>query len=85
MPFVVRVPIGVALVALAARTGRPWLLPIGAGLCIPADYGCSFLTVWIGSLGLICQRGTGPPRANHLPYPWVVASRTSGVQCSRRC
>jgi hypothetical protein len=52
IPFLIRVPVGVAIVGLAARLDRPWLVPIGAGLCIPADYGWSFLTVWIGALGL---------------------------------
>jgi Glycosyltransferase family 87 len=56
IPFVIRAPIGIAIVALAARTNRAWLVPIGAGLCIPADYGYSFLTVWVGALGLVGQR-----------------------------
>lgn len=62
IPFIVRVPIGIAIVAVAARTNRAWLVPIGAGLCIPADYGNSFLTVWVGSFGLLGQRGAGPTR-----------------------
>ena len=45
---------------MAARTNRPWLVPIGAGLCIPADYGFSFITVWVGALGLLGQRGASP-------------------------
>ena len=52
IPFVARVPLGIAVVLIAGRTGRAWLVPIGAGLCIPADYGWSFLTVWVGALGL---------------------------------
>jgi hypothetical protein len=56
IPFLIRFPVGVAIVAIAARTDRRWLVPIGAGLCIPADYGAGFLTVWVGSLGLLGQR-----------------------------
>lgn len=59
IPFVVRVPIGIAIVALAARSGRPWLVPIGAGLCIPADYGLSFVTVWVGAFGLLGRHDRG--------------------------
>jgi hypothetical protein len=55
IPFLIRFPVGVAIVAIAARTDRRWLVPIGAGLCIPADYGAGFLTVWVGSLGLLGQ------------------------------
>ena len=55
IPFVARVPLGIAVVLIAGRTGRAWLVPIGAGLCIPADYGWSFLTVWVGALGLTGQ------------------------------
>jgi hypothetical protein len=57
IPFVVRAPLGIAIVAIAARIDRPWLVPIGAGLCIPADYGWSFLTIWVGSLALVGRRG----------------------------
>jgi Flp pilus assembly pilin Flp len=60
VPFSIRAPIGVGIIAIAARTNRPWLVPIGAGLCIPADYGYSFLTVWVGALGLLGQRGASP-------------------------
>jgi Glycosyltransferase family 87 len=60
VPFVVRAPIGIGIIAIAARTNRPWLVPIGAGLCIPADYGFSFVTVWVGAFGLLGQRGATP-------------------------
>jgi hypothetical protein len=60
VPFVVRVPVGLAVIAVAARTDRPWLVPIGAGLCIPADYGSGFLTIWVGALGLRGIRRPAP-------------------------
>ena len=66
VPLVVRVPVGIAIIGIAARTDRPWLVPIGAGLCIPADYGWSFLTVWVGALGL---RGVRPARTNAEAVP----------------
>jgi hypothetical protein len=50
IPFFLRAPVGALIVVYAARTRRPWLVPIGSGLCVPADYGASFLTVWVGAL-----------------------------------
>jgi hypothetical protein len=50
VPFYVRAPVGALIVAYAGKTRRAWLVPIGSGLCVPADYGASFLTVWVGSL-----------------------------------
>jgi len=52
IPFAVRAPVGAAIVLLARRRQTPWLVPIGAGLAIPADYGLSWVTVWVGALGL---------------------------------
>lgn len=57
VPFVVRAPVGIAVVLVATWRERPWLVPIGAGLALPADYGTSFLTVWIGALGLLRASG----------------------------
>jgi hypothetical protein len=45
LPFLVRLPIGVVLVVLAARTNRAWLLPIGVMLALP--------NVWTSSLALL--------------------------------
>lgn len=61
VPFLVRAPLGAAIVWYAGRTRRPWLVPIGAGLVILADYGASFLTVWVGALGL------AQPEPQHRP------------------
>jgi len=62
VPFLVRAPIGVLVVLIAARRDTPWLVPIGAGLAIPADYGLSWLTVWVGALGLVRAQSRGTSR-----------------------
>lgn len=58
VPFLLRAPVGILVVLVAARRRVPWLVPIGAGLAIPADYGLSWLTVWVGALGLMRSCGT---------------------------
>jgi hypothetical protein len=45
LPFLVRLPIGVLLVVVAARWNRSWLLPIGVMLALP--------NVWTSSLALL--------------------------------
>jgi hypothetical protein len=45
LPFLVRLPIAVLLIVVAARTDRSWLLPIGVMLALP--------NVWTSSLALL--------------------------------
>ena len=45
LPFVVRLPVAVVLVVVAARWNRAWLLPIGVMLALP--------NVWTSSLALL--------------------------------
>jgi hypothetical protein len=45
LPFLVRLPIALALVIVAARWNRAWLLPIGVMLALP--------NVWTSSLALL--------------------------------
>jgi len=82
VPFLVRFPVGVALVLLAAVRGVAWLVPIGAGLAIPADYGLSWVTVWVGALGLL-----GRERAHVGTRPaltWPAAARLSRALSASR-
>jgi hypothetical protein len=70
IPFFLRAPVGALIVLYAARTRRPWLVPIGSGLCIPADYGASFLTVWVGALAFA-------PSPSALLRSWRARSLSS--------
>jgi hypothetical protein len=45
IPLVVRLPLAVALVAWGSRTGRRWVVPVGAMLALPA--------LWFGSLAML--------------------------------
>jgi hypothetical protein len=45
LPWLVRLPVGLALVVVAARLDRAWLLPIGVMLALP--------NVWTSSLALL--------------------------------
>jgi hypothetical protein len=45
VPFVVRLPIAVALVTWGARTDRPWTVPVASMLALPA--------LWYGSLSML--------------------------------
>ena len=45
VPFLVRLPIAIALVAISARSDRPWLVPIACMLALPV--------MWIGGLAIL--------------------------------
>jgi hypothetical protein len=45
VPFVLRLPLAVALIGFAARTNRAWLLPVGILLAMPV--------IWWGSLAIL--------------------------------
>jgi hypothetical protein len=45
IPLVIRLPLAVALVAWGSRTGRRWVVPVGAMLALPA--------LWFGSLAML--------------------------------
>jgi hypothetical protein len=45
VPLILRLPVAVAVIVYAARTGRAWLLPVGILLAMPV--------VWWGSLALL--------------------------------
>ncbi|HET9496949.1 MAG TPA: hypothetical protein VFP83_01295, partial [Candidatus Limnocylindria bacterium] len=45
LPFLVRLPIAVVVIVVAARWNRAWLLPIGVMLALP--------NVWTSSLALL--------------------------------
>jgi hypothetical protein len=45
IPFVLRLPLALVVIAWAARTGRSWLLPVGVLLAMPV--------IWWGSLSIL--------------------------------
>jgi hypothetical protein len=45
IPLILRLPLAVAVIVHAARTGRAWLLPVGILLAMPV--------VWWGSLAIL--------------------------------
>lgn len=53
IPFVVRLPMSIALIVWGALTSRRWTVPIGAGWASLALYEWSYVTVWIAALPLL--------------------------------
>ena len=72
LPLLVRLPVALAVVVVAARWDRAWLLPIGVMLALP--------NVWTSSLALLAaapalwlaQRQTSAERGSAVdgPQPW---------------
>ena len=79
VPFAVLALIAVGIVAFAARTNRPWLVPVACGICSPALYMWSFLPYWIGAATLRKEAhpsgGTGS-RSRRRVASIVVRGRT---------
>ena len=53
IPFLVRFPMSVALIAWGARTDRRWTVPIGVGWASLALYEWTFVTIWMAALVLL--------------------------------
>lgn len=67
VPFIVRLPMSVALIVWGARTDRRWTVPIAVGWSSLALYEWSAITVWIAALVL----ATRPPAKAPAPQPLV--------------
>lgn len=57
LPFAVRLPMSIAILAWGAATNRRWTVPVAAGWALPALYGWGFLPFWIAAVRL-----ADPPR-----------------------
>jgi hypothetical protein len=80
IPFSVRFASACLLVAIGARTDRAWLVPIAAGLALPALWGVGFLPFWVGALRL--RTPVASPAVVRAPTlgrtePYLVALPTS--------
>ena len=64
VPFLVRVVIAAGIVVWGARNDEPWLVPIAAGLAVPALYGLSFLVFWTGAITLLQRDRRGHSSAD---------------------
>jgi hypothetical protein len=53
IPFIVRFPMSVALIAWGARTDRRWTVPIAVGWASLALYEWTFITIWMAALVLV--------------------------------
>jgi hypothetical protein len=76
LPFLIRLPLGVALVAAAARWNRAWLLPIGVMLALPNVW-TSSLALLAGSAALWWAEGRSA-QSDLLERPPEVASARQG-------
>jgi len=61
VPLLLRILTAAALVMWGARTARPWVLPIAGGWASLALYEWSYVTVWIGALGLLRRPSPAMP------------------------
>ena len=52
IPFLVRLPASLALLAWGARTKRAWVVPIAVGFGTPALYLGTYPSMWIGAIPL---------------------------------
>jgi len=59
IPWLVRLPMSVALVVWGALTNRRWTVPVAAGWASLALYEWSYLTVWMATLPLLGHPGNG--------------------------
>jgi hypothetical protein len=56
IPFLVRLPMSVALIIWGARTNRRWTVPIAVGWASLALYEWTFITIWMAALPLLDDR-----------------------------
>ena len=52
IPFLVRLPMSLALLFWGARTNRTWVVPIAVGWGTPALYLGTYVSIWIGAIPL---------------------------------
>ena len=74
VPLVVRLPISLVLVVIAAHTDRPWILPIAVTLALPV--------VWLNGLAILAAcwpLRLEPCRAERQAPDPVARATTSGV------
>jgi hypothetical protein len=69
IPFAMLAAVAVGIIAFAARTDRPWLVPVACGICTPALYMWSFVPFWIGAA---VMRGPGNGSAARGPADGVA-------------
>jgi hypothetical protein len=53
VPFLIRLPMSVALLWWGARTNRPWTVPVAAGWASLALYQWSYIAIWVAALPLL--------------------------------
>ena len=70
-PLVVRLPISLVLVVIAARTDRPWVLPIAVTLALPV--------VWLNGLAILAACWPLRSRAAQAARPSILAPAASGA------
>ncbi len=75
VPFLVRLPMAIALIWWGARTDRPWTVPIAAGWASLALYEWSFLAVWVAALPLWWAARA---RRSRKPVTKVVLAQAPG-------
>ena len=56
VPFVLRLPMSLALLLWGARTNRAWIVPIAVGWGTPALYLGSYPSIWVGAIPLFLER-----------------------------
>jgi len=59
VPFLVRLPMSLALLVWGARTNRAWVVPIAVGWGTPALYLATYPSIWIGAIPLFLDRRRG--------------------------
>jgi hypothetical protein len=64
VPLFVRLPIALAVVVFAARTNRPWLLPVAGLLSVAVIWRSHYVLLFGSIAALRLQRGDQLPRAN---------------------
>lgn len=60
IPYVLRVPMSVALLVWGARTNREWTVPVAVGWALPAVYGLGFLPFSVAGLRLARSPAPSP-------------------------
>jgi hypothetical protein len=53
IPFIVRLPMSLALLVWGARTNRAWVVPIAVGWGTPALYLGTYPSMWIAAIPLL--------------------------------
>ena len=81
VPFILRLPICLALLVWGARTNRAWVVPIAVGWSTPALYLGTYPSMWIAAIPLfLWSHRQSPASASRQP---TVARRGSGASRSR--